>query len=165
MTLWKEASAQGKRWERLTVEEVIGPIVLPNVFRAYDAVLYPTIMIAVVARKRPKNTSNHRESLDPTASICGDAVPPDPSAEPATPREHLYARSLVWTEPGGPRHRCLRAVAWVPGVAGVGPPSLPPVQPQRGVEGLTGLDFNELPKRKDHPPPFWLKVSVCQLSH
>ena len=43
--------------------------------------------------------------------MCGDAVPPDPSAEPATPREHLYARSLVWTEPGGPRHRCLRAVA------------------------------------------------------
>ena len=89
-TLWKEASAQGKRWERLTVEEVIGPIVLPNVFRTYDAVLYPTIMIAVVARKRPKNTSIHRESLDPTASICGDAVPPDPSAEPATPREHMY---------------------------------------------------------------------------
>ena len=122
----KKRQLREKRWERLTVEEVIGPIVLPNVFRAYDAVLYPTIMIAVVARKRPKNTSNHRESLDPTASICGDAVPPDPSAEPATPREHLYARSLVWTEPGWPRPRCLRAVAWVPGVAGVGPPSPPP---------------------------------------
>jgi len=127
-----------------------GPIVLPNVFRAYDAVLYPTIMIAVVARKRPKNTSIHRESLDPTASICGDAVPPDPSAEPATPREHLYARSLVWTEPGGPRPRCLRAVAWVPGVAGVGLPSPLPVQPQRGVVGLTGLGRNERTKKSHH---------------
>ena len=79
--------------------------------------------------------------------MCGDAVSPDPSPEPATPREHLYARSLVWTEPGGPRHRCLRAVAWVPGVAGVGPPSPPPVQPQRGVVCLTGLDANELPPK------------------
>ena len=29
----------------------------------------------------------------------------------------------------------------------VGPPSPPPVQPQRGAVGLTGLDLNELTKR------------------
>ena len=48
---------------------------------------------------------------------------------------------------------------WVPGVAGVGPPSPPPFTPHSGVVTLTGRGLNRFTKRALSSRPLGLKVS------